>query len=64
MPNVYVDVDLDDFDDEDLIKELEYRGYDVGGTSLEMKDVIWRYKAGYKGCPAYFGASVSRFVWN
>jgi hypothetical protein len=47
MPNVYVDVDLDDFDDEDLIKELEYRGYDVGGTSLEMKDVIWRYKAGY-----------------
>jgi hypothetical protein len=47
MPNVYVDVELDDFEDDDLIKELEYRGYDVLGTSLDMKDVIWRYKAGY-----------------
>ena len=30
MPYVEVDVDLDDFDDQDLIDELEYRGWIVG----------------------------------
>jgi len=39
MPTVYteveVDVDLDDFDDDDLIEELERRGkgFEVAGTS-------------------------------
>ena len=27
MPYIHVEIDLDDFDDEDLIKELESRGY-------------------------------------
>ena len=27
---VYVDVDLDDFDDEDLVEELQSRGFYVG----------------------------------
>jgi hypothetical protein len=34
---VYVDVDLDDFDEEDLIKELEDRGFYVG---VEGHDII------------------------
>ena len=32
---VYVDVDLDDFDEEDLIKELEDRGFYVGKEEPE-----------------------------
>ena len=34
---VYVDVDLDDFDEEDLIKELKSRGFYVG---VEGHDTI------------------------
>jgi hypothetical protein len=47
MPTVYteveVDVDLDDFDDQDLIDELERRGrgFDVAGqTPTELVDRI------------------------
>ena len=47
MPTVYteveVDVDLDDFDDQDLIDELESRGrgFDVAGqTPTELVDRI------------------------
>lgn len=47
MPNVYVDVELDDFEDDDLIRELECRGYEIAGNNPDMKDVIWRYKCGY-----------------
>ena len=48
MPNVYVDISLDDFDDEELVKELEARGYQIGETdNPAMEDVIWRYKNGY-----------------
>lgn len=32
---VYVDVDLDDFDDEDLTKELQSRGYMVSEKNAE-----------------------------
>jgi len=46
MPTVYAEVDLADFDDEDLIKELRYRGYDID-LEPSMEDVIWRYKLGY-----------------
>ena len=34
---VYVDVDLDDFDDEDLCEELESRGFYV---SVEQPEII------------------------
>ena len=48
MPNVYVDISLDDFDDDDLIEELQVRGYQIGETdNPAMEDVIWRYKLGY-----------------
>jgi hypothetical protein len=46
MPIVYAEVDLADFDDEDLIKELRYRGYDID-LEPSMEDVIWRYRNGY-----------------
>ena len=36
---IEVDVDLSDFDTEDLIEELELRGKDVGGDNLIEK--IW-----------------------
>ena len=41
---VEVDVELDDFDDEDLIEELENRGrgFDVPGTStVDLLTNIW-----------------------
>lgn len=36
---VYVDVDLDDFDDEDLAEELESRGYMVSEKNAEL-DIV------------------------
>jgi len=56
MPTVYkeveVDIDLDDVDDDDLIDEIERRGYkilaeDVEDERPEIREAIWRYKAGY-----------------
>ena len=47
MPTVYkeveVDVDLDDFDDDDLIDEMERRGLDVtdSGSASELIEKIW-----------------------
>lgn len=49
MPYIEIDVELDDFDDQDLIDELESRGWFVGpdkdwepdeGLTDEEKDVI------------------------
>lgn len=49
----YVHVDMYDFDDDDLIVELESRGYVVRGKDEdeleklpELHDVIWNYKNG------------------
>ena len=49
MPTVYteveVDVDLDDFDDDDLIEELERRGKGfevVGQRPTELVEQIWQ----------------------
>lgn len=41
---VEVDVELDDFDDEDLIEELESRGlgFDVTSNSKTLLETIWR----------------------
>ena len=36
---VYVDVDLDDFDEEDLIKELEDRGFYVGKEEPDITSI-------------------------
>lgn len=55
MAYKYVEIDLDDVDDEEMIDELESRGYIVTHTSdddgLQKNDIlsemIWRYKAGY-----------------
>jgi hypothetical protein len=47
MASIYVDIDLFDFDTEELIEEIERRGYEVGVDLPVMPDVIWRYKAGY-----------------
>ena len=52
MAYVSVDVDLDDFDDDDLIGEIESRGYKVLAEDKEdehpvLQEMIWRYKAGY-----------------
>lgn len=54
MPKVYreVDFDIDDFDDDDLIEEIESRGYkvlmeDQEDQQPEIQEAIWRYKNGY-----------------
>ena len=54
--DVDVDIDLVDFDTEDMIEEIERRGYVVCNTnekkvshtsSADMEEVIWRYTRGY-----------------
>lgn len=51
---VWVDEDdLDDFDDDDLIEELESRGYLVEKSGyksldLDIQDVMWHFKNGRK----------------
>ena len=58
MPYVSADVyvDLDDFDDDELIDELEKRGFTVLDKEQKkhinalddgMDDVIWRFQRGY-----------------
>ena len=53
---VEVDVQLDDFDSDDLIDEIESRGYTVFGgkdadkikkTDEAMQEIFWRFKRGY-----------------
>lgn len=46
MASVYAEVELDDFSDQDLIKELRWRGYEIDAEP-SMSDVIWRYRSGY-----------------
>lgn len=49
----YIDLDLDEVDDEELIEEIESRGYcvihkdDKEEEHPEIQEAIWRYKAGY-----------------
>ena len=46
---VWVDEDdLDNFDDDDLIEELESRGYLVETLDLDIQDVMWHFKNGRK----------------
>jgi hypothetical protein len=58
MPSVYreveVDVALEDFENDDLIDELESRGFKVfekdespDKTDDTIQEMIWRYKNGY-----------------
>lgn len=46
------DAELDDFDDDDLIEELEDRGYRVvkngEANNQEIEDVMWHFKSGRK----------------
>ena len=48
----YVDLDLDDVDDDDLIEEIVSRGYkvlveDQEDEHPEIQEAIWRFKTGY-----------------
>lgn len=54
MPTVtkYIDLDLHDLDDDELIEELESRGYkvlmeDQEDQHPEIQEAIWRFKTGY-----------------
>ena len=40
MPYINIDVDLDEFDDDDLIEELEDRGYTVGDKEEDEEDEV------------------------
>jgi hypothetical protein len=45
MANITVDVDveLDEFDDDELVEELEHRGYNVSKNSIEI-DALDKYE--------------------
>ena len=55
----YVEVDLDDFDDSDLIEELKYRGYSISKRKKEyawnspsivddeLDNVLWKLREAY-----------------
>ena len=51
--NTDVEVELDMFDDGELIEELEDRGFkvihkdDINDLDDEMEEVVWRFKNGY-----------------
>ena len=56
--DVDVDIGIEDFDDDDLIEEVESRGYKVYESHTpeeknlstladEMEEVVWRYTRGY-----------------
>lgn len=45
---VYVDVDLDDFDDQDLIEELEARGYYVSEMEHDIIAIEYDWNRGAK----------------
>lgn len=52
MPYAYTEVDLNDVDDDDLIDELEGRGYymvDLRDEHVDslMSEAIWRFRNGY-----------------
>ena len=37
---VDVDIDLDEFDDDELVEELEHRGYKVDDNNKELEDFL------------------------
>ena len=55
MAYMHVDIDLNDIDDEEMIDELENRGYVVTHSDEDdlfekdefLSEMIWRYKNGY-----------------
>lgn len=59
MPYVEVDVDLGDFDDDDLIRELKHRGYSIDKSKrefswlassqeeIDLDDVLWKLRQAY-----------------
>ena len=55
MAYTYVDIDLNEVDDEEMICELEDRGYVVTHSDDDdqyeedgiLSEMIWRYKNGY-----------------
>ena len=43
------DADIEEFDDDDLIEELEGRGYLVTkGDNIDLTDVVWHFRNGRK----------------
>lgn len=51
MPYINVDVDISEFDDDDLIEELESRGYHIEDKYTENEDlsyVQWLISSGRK----------------
>jgi len=40
MPSIYVDINLDDFDDDDLIEEMESRGLNTEFSESELSQSI------------------------
>ena len=47
MAYAYVDVDLDDLDDDELVDELERRGYNVSTELTEMDYAFDKYEIEY-----------------
>lgn len=52
MPYITTEVNLSDIDDDDMIDEIESRGYkvlmeDQEDQHPEIQEAIWRYKNGY-----------------
>ena len=44
MPYVTVDVDLNEFDDDELIEELEHRGFNVSSDPILEMDALDKYE--------------------
>lgn len=69
MPSIPYDDDLDDYNDDALIREIESRGWIVskdGTPPVNIEEVVWRYKNGYieealiqleRVCPELYGIS-------
>ena len=67
MPYVSVDVELDDFDDEDIIDYMMRQGYEVSKTIATVnelgdpkEELRWIWEAMYLGKP--YDAMVRKFV--
>ena len=64
------DADIEDFDDEDLIEELEHRGYYVeksipGETTDSISAVIWTlYQAYITETDAGFRRTAAKVFWE
>lgn len=56
----YINVDLDEFDTEDLIEELEYRGHDITDKRiLKVISEIYHKKRDGKD----YSGSVDNLIW-